>query len=346
MRRAKLAPVLLAACLSVVVSGCGAPAGDSKAGATESDREINIGLIGLMSDVPIAIAMERGYFDSVDVKLKIQKFKSGGDMVAPMASGDLDIGGGAFSAGMVNGVNSGNPLVIVADKGSFPTPALGSQQFVVRTALANEIKDFSDLADRKIGVGTAVGTAPYSGVVQALQEAGIADPQSQITSMASSDMVVALDQASVDAAWLSEPSATLAIAKGYAVPWKTAYDVAPGEQDSTIFFNGDWAEVNPELAQSFMDAYVCGVSDYLAAINSFDERKKIIQILSDYTDTPVDILNSAQLPGYFESGTPDVESIQHIVQSFKDLGQIKTIVPVEQLVDLTYVKAAAGAECK
>jgi NitT/TauT family transport system substrate-binding protein len=345
MRKAKLAPVLLTACLSVVISGCGAPAGDSKDSVSES-REIDIGLIGLLSDAPIAIAMERGYFDSLDVELKVKKFKSGGDMVAPMASGDLDIGGGAFSAGMVNGVSSGNPMVIVADKGSFPTPELGSQQFVVRTDLANEIADFSDLANRKIGVGTAVGTASYSGIIQALQKAGIANPQAQIMSMASSDIVVALDQASVDAAWVSEPNAALAIQKGYAVPWKTANDVAPGEQDSTIFFHGDWAKANPELAQAFMDAYVCGVNDFLAGLENPDERKEILRILADYTATPVDVLSSSRMPGYFENGIPSVESIQHIVESFKDLGQIKTTVHVDQLVDLTYVKAAAGKKCK
>lgn len=345
MARAKLVPVLFAACLSVIVSGCGASDGASTSANTESGGEINIGLIGLMSDAPIAIAMERGYFDKLNVKLNIQKFKSGGDMVAPMASGGLDVGGGAFSAGMVNGVSSGNPLVIVADKGSFPTPELGSQQFVVRTDLKNQIKDFSDLAGRKIGVGTAVGTAPYSGVVQALQDAGIADPQAKITSMASSDAVVALNQGAVDAAWLSEPNATLAIQKGYAVPWKTAYDVAPGEQDSTIFFNGDWAKANPKLAQSFMDAYVCGVKDYLGAINSTDKRKEIMPILSKYTNTPEAVLDASQPPGYFENGVPDVESIQHTVDSFVKLGQVKKTLPMEKLVDLTYVKSAAGAKC-
>lgn len=345
MRKAKLAPALLTACLSVVISGCGAPAGVSKAGVSQS-REIDIGLLGILSDAPIAIAMERGYFDRLDVKLKVKKFKSGGDMVAPMASGDLDIGGGAFSAGMVNAVQSGNPLAIVADKGSFPTPELGSQQFVVRRDLANEIKEFPDLANRKIGIGTAVGTASYSGITQALQRAGIRNPEAHIVSMASSDIVVALDQASVDAAWVSEPNAAVAIQKGYAVPWKTANDVAPGEQDSTIFFQSDWAKANPKVAQAFMDAYVCGVNDFLAGVGNPSGRKEILRILADYTATPVDILSAARLPGYFENGVPNIESIQHIVESFKELGQIKATVPVDKIVDLTYVKAAVGKECK
>lgn len=346
MRLMKLQTALVIGCASaLLMSGCASPDSGS-ADASEMTGELNIGLLGLMSDAPIAIAMNKGYFDHFGVKLKVQKFNSGAAMVAPMAAGDLDVGGGSFSVGMVNAVQSGNPLTIVADKGSFPTTELGSQQFVVRADLANEIKEFSDLANRKIGIGTAVGTASYSGVTQALQRAGIANPEGQIVSMASSDIVVALDQASVDAAWVSEPNAAVAIQKGYAVPWKTANDVAPGEQDSTIFFHGDWAKANPELAQAFMDAYVCGVNDFLAAVANPDEREEILRILADYTATPVDVLSASRLPGYFEDGIPNVESIQHIVDSFKDLGQIKATVPVDQLVDLTYVKAAIGKKCK
>lgn len=346
MRRVKATAALLAVGFLLAATGCGASGDGAGSSAEETNGKLRIGLIGLMSDAPIAIAMERGYFEEFGVQLEIEKFKSGGDMVAPMASGDLDVGGGAFSAGMVNAVQTGNPMVIVADKGSFPTPELGSQQFVVRTDLEAEIKEFSDLKGRKIGVGTAIGTAPYSGVVQALLDAGLSDPQGQISSMASSDMVVALDQSAVDAAWLSEPNATLAIEKGYAVPWKSAYDVAPGEQDATIFYNGDWAEGNAEVAQGFMNAYVCGVNDFLTAMETADKKAAVFKILAEYTDTPVETLEAAQPPGYFEGGVPDVGSIEHTVDSFEALGQVEETVPVDQLVDLSYVEAAAEADCE
>lgn len=346
----KLCSALLVTGLALTTSGCSSPstptgpAGESSTKATEGGT-IRIGLIGLMSDAGVAIALERGYFEKRGVVLEVQDFPSGGGMVAPMAAGDLDIGGGAFSAGMVNAVGTGNPIVIVADKGSFPTPELGSQQFVVRTDVADQIREFSDLEGRKVAVGTAVGTAPYAGVIMALQDGGISDPESLITSMKSSDVVVALANGAVEAAWLSEPNAALAIQKGYALPWKTAYDVAPMEQDSTIFYNTVWAEANPGLAQSFMDAYVCGVNDYLAAVKDPTKKNEVLQILADYTTIPVDVLKEARPPGYFANAVPDVDSIEHIVQSFDDLGQTTETVPMDQLVDLQYVNAAIGADC-
>jgi NitT/TauT family transport system substrate-binding protein len=336
---------MLAAGLMLLTAGCSSgPSAGATAGAPEST--VRIGLIGIMSDAPVAIAMERGYFEKFGVSLTIQAFASGGAMVAPMAAGDLDVGGGAFSAGMVNAVASGNPLVIVADKGSFPTPELGSQQFVVRADLKDHIKNFSDLRGRQIGVGTAVGTAPFSGVIEALHGAGIVDPQDHVTSMSSADMVVALSQRAVDAAWLSEPNATLAIRQGAAVPWKTAFDVAPGEQDSTIFYNSRWAEDNPQLAQSFMNAYVCGLTDYLTELDDPNKRADVLRIISEYTDTEVDVLEQARPPGYFQGGIPDKASIEHIVNSFEALGQVERTVPIDQLVSLRYVEAAAGVTCR
>lgn len=141
MRLAKFQTALAFGCASaLIMSGCSSPDKGS-AGVTETIKELNIGLLGLMSDAPIAIAMNKGYFEHFGVKLNVQKFNSGAAMVAPMAAGDLDIGGGSFSVGMVNAVQSGNPLTIVADKGSFPNNKLGSQQFVVRQDLRNDIKD-------------------------------------------------------------------------------------------------------------------------------------------------------------------------------------------------------------
>ncbi|MFI6347579.1 ABC transporter substrate-binding protein [Streptomyces sp. NPDC050560] len=359
VRRTTVAVVVTAAALTVIAGGF-EPANPRKADDTTAGgggQSVDIGLLGVMSDAPIAIADKRGYFKKAGITLKIQKFASGGAMVAPMAAGDLDVGGGAFSAGLVNAVAGGTPLVITADKGSFPSKDLGSQQFVVRKNLAGRIKDFSDLRGRKIAVGTAVGTAPYASVVDVLRRAGLPKPQDQLSSMASTDVTVALDQGAVDAAWLSEPNAALAVQKGYAVPWKSAYDVAPDEQDATIFYNTRWSEANPKLAQAFMNAYVCGARDYLAAMapkpkaekggggGDGGDRGAVMEIMADYTHTDVKVLEKAHPPGLFDGAVPDVKSIEHTVETFRNLGEIKRTVPADKLVDLDYVKAAAHAHC-
>jgi NitT/TauT family transport system substrate-binding protein len=318
-------------------------AGDEPAGP----NTVRVGLLGIMSDAPIAIAQERGYFDKFDVDLQIQEFDSGGDMVAPMASGDLDVGGGAFSAGLMNSIADGNGMEIVADKGAFPTPELGSQQFIVAKHAADQIKELSDLKGRKIAIGTAEGTAPYVGVMDALQKAGVEDPRNATTSMKSSDVVVAIEQGAADAAWLSEPNASLAIEQGVAVPWKSAYDIAPKEQDAAIFYRTDWAKENPGLAQNFMNAYVCGVNAFLEGVAAGgEELTKVQQTVADYTETDIDVVEKAHLPGYFEGAVPDTDSIEHTVQLFVAAGASPKALSLDEMVNLDYVHEAANASCE
>lgn len=322
-------------------------AGGSGAADAAGPNTVRLGLLGIMSDAPIAIARERGYFEKFDVDVQIQEFDSGGDMVAPMASGDLDAGGGAFSAGLVNSIAAGNGMEIVADKGAFPTPELGSQQFIVAEGVADEIEELSDLKGRKIVVGTAEGTAPYVGVMDALKKAGIEDPRNATTSMKSSDVLVAMKQGAADAAWLSEPNASLAISEGAAVAWKSAYDIAPKEQDATIFYRSEWAQENPELAQNFMNAYVCGANDYLEGVAAGGaELEKVQQIIADYTETNVEVVENAHLPGYFDGAVPDTESIEHTVHLFVEAGDSPKALAIDEMVNLDYVNEAANASCE
>src|ERR687885_649031 len=56
------------------------------------------------------------------------------DTVAPLAAGQLDVGGGAPSAGLGNALARGLNLKIVADKGSTP-PGFGYAGVVIRKDL-------------------------------------------------------------------------------------------------------------------------------------------------------------------------------------------------------------------
>jgi hypothetical protein len=79
----------------------GSAIGEAGGGANDT---VQLGLLGIMSDAPIVMADKDGYFKKFGVSVHIQNFDSGGDMVAPMSTGQLDVGGGAFSAGLMNSI--------------------------------------------------------------------------------------------------------------------------------------------------------------------------------------------------------------------------------------------------
>src|SRR5581483_8736600 len=71
-----------------------------------------------ISDSPLYIADDRGYLAEEGLELDRTVFDSAARMIPALAADQVDVGGGAISAGLFNAVGRGVDLRIVADKGS------------------------------------------------------------------------------------------------------------------------------------------------------------------------------------------------------------------------------------
>jgi hypothetical protein len=92
---------------------------------------VTVGAASTTSDAPIYIADKKGYFREEGLEVKVTNFRSAADMVAPLATGQLDAGAGSASAGLYNAVSSGIKIKIVADKAS-SAPGYGATKILVR----------------------------------------------------------------------------------------------------------------------------------------------------------------------------------------------------------------------
>src|SRR5437879_13089487 len=82
---------------------------------------LRVGLVAAVSHAGFFVPMERGYFAEQGLAIEFVPFRSAADMIAPLGVGQLDIGGGAVSAGLFNAMARGVDLRIVADKGTIRT---------------------------------------------------------------------------------------------------------------------------------------------------------------------------------------------------------------------------------
>src|SRR3954471_15660316 len=94
---------------------CLAGIGSVSSPVTASDL-VKVGLVGNISDAPIYIGLARGYFDQEGLQLQTSTFDSAARQIAPLATGELDVGGGAISAGLFNAAARKIELRIVADR--------------------------------------------------------------------------------------------------------------------------------------------------------------------------------------------------------------------------------------
>jgi NitT/TauT family transport system substrate-binding protein len=83
--------------------------------ASGGSTKVALGQVGGLSDAAFFIAAEKGYFREQGIELEVSRFASAAQMVAPLGAGQLDVGGGAPSAGLLNAMAREVPLKIVAD---------------------------------------------------------------------------------------------------------------------------------------------------------------------------------------------------------------------------------------
>jgi len=102
------------------------------AGARAADLvKVRVGVTSSSSDAGFFIADKKGYFRKEGLEVTLISFDSAAKMVAPLGVGQLEVGGGAPSAGLYNALSRGIDIRIVADKGSTP-PGYDYQPLLVR----------------------------------------------------------------------------------------------------------------------------------------------------------------------------------------------------------------------
>lgn len=107
--------------------------------------------------------------------MELTSFDSAANMVAPLATNQLDAGGGAPSAGLYNALRSGVNVRIVADKGhSAPPPSFPVSIYPVRKELVDSgrVRGIADLKSLCFGQ-PAVGISPELDLVEFLRQAGL-----------------------------------------------------------------------------------------------------------------------------------------------------------------------------
>ncbi|HEY8579548.1 MAG TPA: ABC transporter substrate-binding protein, partial [Beijerinckiaceae bacterium] len=110
--------------LSVALSGAIAHAAE----------KVKIAYIGGTADVGFYVADAKGFLREEGVEVEFIRLDSSARMVAPLATGEIDVGSGAVSAALYNAFERGVSMKAVADK-SGSAGALSYQALVVRKEL-------------------------------------------------------------------------------------------------------------------------------------------------------------------------------------------------------------------
>lgn len=325
-----------------VTSGPVAPsvvAATANATAAPAPVTLKIGQVGGLSDAAIYIADAKGFFKEQGIVLEATSFASAAQMVAPLGTGELQVGGGAVSAGLFNAIDRGVGIVIVADKGNLD-PGFGYEATVVRTELAGVIRGPKDLKGRTVAV-SALDITPEFTVDAYLRQAGLTVKDVNLIALPHVDMLQALKNGSIDVGIPIEPHVSRIVAAGAGTILTRNDAVAPGEQTAVILFSEKFTK-DRAVAVRFMKAYVLGARFYNDAFVKKDaaRRAEAIEILAKATKVDKALFETMVVPGINPSAKVNLDSLREIQSWFVGKGSQKKAVDLGRAVDLSFAGEA------
>ena len=305
---------------------------------------LNVGVSFSTSDVGLFVADKKGYFRREGLDVKFISFDSGARMIAPFASGDLDLGGAGPSAALYNAAARNIDIRIVADKGSTPKGRPITYLLVRKDHVeSGRYKSFIDLKGMKIA-NSAPGASANTILTKLLRRIGLGVGAIDCVYMGFPQQAAALQNKAIDAALPLEPAASAAVNGGAAARIAGDDEIYPGHQIATIFYTGAFIRNKPDAARKFMRAYIAGVRDYSDALTDGklrgDKGEEIIDMLTQYTQIKDPAAHRAISPVHVDpDGKLGVDSLKEDLSIFDAEGLIEGEVDIDKVIDTSFIDA-------
>lgn len=314
-----------------------------RAWSEPSGDRIVLGYAVSLADAPYYVALARGYLAAEHINVDASTYRGAQDAVSALATGQMDAGLGAINAGFFNAANQGLDLRAVASLGIQPSPVTATP-LVARKDLwdTGAIKNGADLRGRTVAVNTP-GASPEYFLALVLDRYGMTLKDVNETLIGFPEMVVALRNRAIDAAFPAEPFATVAIREGLAELVKPDAGAGGGDMTTVFFFSGEFLRQKPELGVRFLRAMIRGARDSL----NYRANPEIVAILAQATKIAPETV-AASFPFGFD---PDLDiakyedSIRRQERRHLADGRLNYTVPVamDRMVDATLVHRAASS---
>jgi NitT/TauT family transport system substrate-binding protein len=308
--------------------------------------KVNVGTIGSSSDAGLYIAQAKGYFAAEGLDVDLTVFDAAAKMIAPLGTGDLDVGSGAASAGLYNAASQKIGIKIVADRGR-TAPGYLYQTVMIRKDLidSGRFKSYADLKGLKIALA-APGVSAGSVINEAAKKGGLKYADVEKIYLGFPQQVVALQNKGIDGSMMVEPFATTAVDSGAAVRFASTEDVYPNDQISEVFFGEKFATQRRPVAIRFMKAYIKALRDYNdvlveGRIGATPPGDAIAAMVATAIKLPVEQIKRIYSQAVDPDGKVNVDSLKKDLAFFKEFGEVTDAkMTVEQLLDMSFVDAA------
>jgi NitT/TauT family transport system substrate-binding protein len=309
--------MFLTACSS---GGGGASnAGDSTGGGKLTP--ISMGVTATADSAPLWLGVQQGIFEKHGIDLKLEKAQGGAAILPAVLSGDEQFGQVSIPS-----------IVIARDKGidlslisplDYTTGDPKSDSAGIFVMPNSGIHSLTDLAGKTVASNTLANVGDLT-MRAAVDQAGGDSSTMHLVEMNFPDMIPALKNGSIDAAWLGEPFCVLAQQQGIVNLAYHLPSLNPEYLIAGVMTSGAYAKRAPDVVAGFTAAMTESL-DY--AEQHPDEARAV---LSTYTEIAPDVQAAMVMPRFLS--TTNKESVQLVADLALKQGFVKKPVDVAAML--------------
>jgi len=291
-------------------------AGAASAEGAKPKVTIAIGGAGCLCYLPTVLARELGEFDKAGIEVELVDFKGGSQALTAVIGGSADVVSGYYDH-CVNLAAKNQALTAFVVYDRYPGMVLG-----VSPQHAGEIGSLKELAGKKVGV-SAPGSSTDFFLKYLLAKAGV-DPNAVavIGVGLGPTSVAAMEQGTVDAAVMLDPTPTLLSGKA---PLKVLSDTRTAK-DTLAVFGGEypggalytksgWIAEHPKETQALASAIVAT----LKWIHAHSAEEVMAKMPADLVGPNKELYLAAlknTIPMYSETGAMDPKGAEAVLAVF------------------------------
>jgi len=314
-------------------------------GAARADEllKARIGVLRLSSSAPVFIAQDKGYFKDAGLDVELKFFDAAQPIAVATASGDVDFGITAFTAGLYNLAGKGVLKVIGGmsrEKAGFPLIGY----FASKNAYAAGLRTPKDLAGKRIAV-TQVGSSFHYSLGLLVDKYGFKLSDVKVLPLQSlSNVAAALKGETVDAALLpvstarklmDDNGAKLLGWVGDETPWQLGAVFASPKALANKTLVTKLLSALERADREYHDVILASVKDGNASID--EKTKPLLEIIAKYTNLPVEqvVGNCAYID---PDGKLDVKNVANQISWLQGQGFVDKGFDADAIIAKDYVK--------
>lgn len=310
--------------------------------ATAKPTTLKYGSLGASTEGGVLVALDKGYFKEQGIEIELVPFRIPTDMIAPLGTGQLDIGLTSMSNALLAAADRGVDLKLVSG-GSEVKPGWEGTWVVLRKDLADsgKVKSPTDLKGMKFAASSkgSISDLVYADL---LKQGNLKPEDLEFEVLPFPDMLAAFQNKGLAVGIMIEPILAQGLQQGLFVKWKPYSGFFGGRMQTTVLVAGSSFTKDQDVARRWMVAYLKGARDYLKAFTTKEGRQQVVDTLIKYTAVKDSKLYDLIEPSYIDpNGSVVISTLEVAHKFYVDTGAYAGRKSFMDILDLSYAEYAA-----